>query len=286
MASRRSMIFVLLAAAVVGAIAQPARAQAAESQKLFALDALQGSLTPVKGKPGVHRLVLEDVRARALSFTDRPVREVGTVALRRMLKELFAGNSSPPNAAVNATASKRGQLLMGVEIQAWNYDSADKRLTLRVRHLRQNGKRQTFQRVRNDVVLPRSFRDVSVFIDNCCGATTPGTVFNAGILDLSVSVNNGPTFNVPSATPPSWAAGSASLTFQASAPTPGVLGPGVNYVSVTPSGGISPVLITMNLPSAIPYGQVQLYLFQGTEQFSWSLLNDGQLVASGVVPVF
>jgi hypothetical protein len=107
-----------------GRVRRPAAvAHAADPQKLFALDAEQGTLTPVKGKPGVHRLVLEDVRARALYFTDRPVREVGTVALRRMLRALFAGDSSPPNAAVNATASKRGQLLMGVELRSWRYDA-------------------------------------------------------------------------------------------------------------------------------------------------------------------
>jgi hypothetical protein len=60
-----------------------------------------------------------------------------------------------------------------------------------VRHLRQ-GRQRTFERVRNDVVVPRSFYDVSVFIDDCCASSAPATIFNPGPYDLTVTVNGGP----------------------------------------------------------------------------------------------
>ncbi len=40
--------------------------------------------------------------------------------------------------------------------------------------------------MRNDVVLPRAFRDVSVFIDDCCDASSPAMVFNSGVLDFEL----------------------------------------------------------------------------------------------------
>ncbi len=277
---RRRSFALVLTAIVAAACAYPSSwARAAEPQKLFALDAQHGTLTSIKGRPGVHRLVLERVRARALYFTDRPAREVGTVGVRSMLRALFAGDSPAPNAAVNATAPKRGQLLMGVELRAWRYDLRTRRLTLRVRHLR--GRGRTLGRLRDDAVLPRAFRDVSVFIDDCCDASSPATVFNSGVLDFVLQVNNGPQVAVPGALPPGWLPGSAPIGFSQSGPQPGVLGPGANFVDVTPEGSVEPFEFTVELPASVPYTSVQLYIFLNDfGSITWVLLDNGELVTS------
>lgn len=280
MALRRILVLALLAVAaatlVTAAGSEPARA--AQPQKLFALDAERGALTPLQGKRGYYRLVLEEVRGRAIYFTDRPARKVGTVAVRPMLRDLFAGDSPAPNAAVNATAAKRGQLLMGVEIRAWRYHARQRKLTLRVRHLKQGGR--TLAQLREDVVLPRSFRDVSVFIDDCCGVAVPATAFNPGQFDLTLSINNGPAVELPGASPESWLPGSAPIGFEPSGPQPGVLGPGANYLAVTPEGASTPLTVSIQLPGNVLYDSLQLYLFVVDSAVTWAVLDNGRLIAS------
>jgi hypothetical protein len=279
----RAAALVLCFALAVGATALHAdRARAAEPQKLFALDAKEGTLTPLAGKPAVFRLVLERVRGRAIYFTDRPGRKVGTVAVGRMLQQLFAGDSPDPNAAVNASAAKRGQLLMGVELLGWRYDAQRQKLALRVRHLPQGGR--TITQVREDTVLPRSFHDVSLFIDDCCSVVAPATAFNTGTLDLNLSINNGAQVNVAAASPETWLPGSESIGFEGSGPQPGALGPGTNYLAVVPAGAIAPIAFQVDLPSSIPYRSLQLYLFLGPTSLGWTVLDGGQQIASGVVP--
>jgi hypothetical protein len=229
----------------------------------------------------VYRLKLERVRARAIYFTDRPEREVGTVAVRPMLRRLFADDSPAPNAAVNASAAGRGQLLMGIEIDGWHYDAADRTLTLRVRHLPQGGR--TIGHVREDAVLPPSFRDVSVFIDDCCSVAAPATAFNTGRCSYELSINGGPQIEVPGASRETWLPGSAPFSFD---PNPdehqeGVLGPGENFVSVSSCWAPEPAHLDVPLPSfAVEYEAVQLYI--DPYSLSWAVLNDGRPVASGV----
>jgi hypothetical protein len=281
-ARHRSLILALVAIVFAAAAVHSAPAVASEPQRLFALDAKEGTLTPVAGKPDVYRLVLERVRGRATYFTDRPARKVGTIAVRRMLRQLFAGDSPDPNAAVNASAANRGQLLMGVELLAWSYDAHRQELALRVRHLPQGGR--TIAEVREDTVLPRSFGDVSLFIDDCCSVVAPATVFNTGTLGLALSINNGALVNVPATSPETWLPGSEAISFQPSPPQPGVLGPGTNYLTVTPVGSIAPIAFQVDLPSSIQYRSLELYLFVGPNSLSWTALNDGQPIASGEAP--
>jgi hypothetical protein len=264
--------------AVAAIVARPGQARAAEPQKLFALDAKQGALAPLAGKPDMYRLVLEGVRARAIYFTDRPEREVGTVAVRPMLRRLFANDSPAPNAAVNASAAKRGQLLMGIEISGWHYDAGHRKLTLRILHLPQGGR--TIGHVREDVVLPRSFRDVSVFIDDCCSVVAPATAFNTGIFPFTLSINNGPQVEVRGASRETWLPGSAPIIFETGEHQQGVLGPGVNFVSVTPTDS-SPFNAPIALPNSIQYDTVQLYISLEPYGFNWMVLNSGQMIASG-----
>lgn len=282
MPSRRSFLLALLATAASVAGSVPAQAQAAEPQRLFALDAARGTMTPVEGAPGMHRLVLDHVKARALYFTDRPAREVGTTAVEPMMRRLFAGDSPAPNGAINATAPHRGSVLMGVEIRAWHYDKRDNELVLRVRRLHEGGR--TIAHVRDDTRLPRAFRDVSLFIDDCCDAAATATVLNPGPLDASLSVNNGPLVDVPGAAAGSWQPGSATLSYSPGSPTPGVLGPGTNSMMVVFSGAPSPIPFEVTIPSGVPISTLQLYFFSGPSSFSWTLLSSGQLIASGVAP--
>jgi hypothetical protein len=281
MAYRRFLLLVLMLALIAGAatVARPGQARAAEPQKLFALDATQGALTPVAGKPGMYRLVLARVRARAIYFTDRPEREVGTVAVRPLLRRLFAGDSPAPNAAVNASAAKRGQLLMGIEIDGWHYDPGSRTLTLRVRHLPQGGR--TIGHVREDVVLPRSFHDVSVFIDNCCSVVAPATAFNTGRIPITLSINNGPQVEVPGASRETWLPGSAPISFNSGEPQPGVLGLGGNAISVTPISSETSIHFFVTLPNTIEYDALQLYVSLGYSGLYWAVLNEGKPIASG-----
>lgn len=274
-----ALLLALLTVAVAAIAARPEPAPAAEPQKLFALDADQGALAPLPGKPGMYRLVLDGVRARATYFTDRPEREVGTVGVRPMLRRLFADDSPVPNAAVNASAAKRGQLSMGIEVDGWHYDAGRRALTLRVRHLPQGGR--TIGRVREDVVLPRSFRDVSIFIDDCCSVVAPATVFNPGNLPFTLSINNGAQIEVPGASRETWLPGSAPISFTPGEPQQGSLGPGFNSVLVTPIQSSSPIELPIQLPSSIQYDGIQLYIFSGPSGFDWTVLNDGNPIASG-----
>ena len=282
MARRRFLLLALvaIAVAVTATAARSEQASAAEPQRLFALDAKQGELTPLEGKPGVYRLVLERVRARAIYFTDRPARKVGAVAVGSMLRDLFAGDSPDPNAAVNATGAKRGQLLMGIELRGWHYDARDQKLTLRVRHLPHGGR--TIASVLGDVVLPRSFRDVSLFIDNCCGVVAPATFFNTGFLNLTLSINNGPQVEVRGASRETWLPGSAPIGFNPGEPQVGVLGLGPNELAITFEGAVNPIYAPLNLPVGIQYDALQLYFFWGPSGIGVTVLNDGQLIASVV----
>lgn len=278
----RPFVIALAALAALFGVVHSTQARATEPQDLFALDAKEGTLTPVAGKPGVFSLVLEGVRGRAIFFTDRPAREVGTVVVRRMLQNLFADDSPDPNAAINVAAAGRGRLMMGVELLGWHLDVRDRRLALRVRHLPQGGR--TIGDVREDTILPRTFGDTSVFIDDCCSVTSTATVFNPGQLDLSLSINNGFPVVVPASSPETWLPGSKAIEFSAGGPQPGALGPGDNYVVILPSAGIAPITIPINLPGSIQFRSLQLYLFWSPSGVVWTVLNGGQLVGSGNVP--
>jgi hypothetical protein len=277
---RRSLILALTVIATLVAGIQSAQAHAAEPQKLFALDAEVGSLTPVAGKAETYRLVLEDVRGRAIFFTDRPARDVGTVVVQKMLRELFAGDSPDPNAAINATAAGRGQLLMGVELLGWHFDTHRDKLILRVRHLPHGGR--TIGDVSEDAVLPRSFREVSVFIDDCCSVMSSATALNPGQAALTLVINNGFPISIPGTSPETWLPGSASIEFGRSpGPQPGVLGPGANSLTIFPEGAPEPVNFTVDLPTSYPYQSVQLYIFRSPFSVTWTVLSNGTLVASG-----
>ncbi len=146
-----------------------------------------------------------------------------------MLRALFAGDSPAPNAAVNATASKRGQLLMGVELRTWHYDARARRLS-----------------------------------------QAPITIFNSSSTRLTRTVNDGPEIDIPYANDPLWSPTSTTVGFR--------------DIDVHGQVVLPLFALTVTLPGNIQYGDVQLYLFLGSGEIVWTVLNYGHLVASKVVP--
>ena len=106
--------------------------------------------------------------------------------------------------------------------------------------------------------------------------------FNAGSLNLNVSVNNGSPFAVPGAGAPSWTPQTPSTNpaFTPGPPGPGSLGLGSNMISVT-SQGSAPLMFQISLSPNVNWQSIQVYLFQTYGQCSWVLLNGGQLIAQG-----
>ncbi len=280
----------LLAAVAIGALAPAPAAAASPPSYLFALDGHAGTLVPVAGRSGTYDLTLARVHARALYFQDRPGRTVGAIGVQRLLRRLFVAGQAPPNAAVNAQVPGRGQLLMGVRLGSPRFDARTRTLRFRVHSLVQSPR--TRIRGRTDVVLPRRFGRVALFIDNCCqdglgGPASSVAVLNTSALALSVSVNNGATFTIPGTGPYlNWVPqvpATGGPIFSPDRPAPGVLAPGDNFVSVQPVGFVQPAVTRVVVPAGIQVTGLALCLFVGPAgQVSWTLLNSG--VAVGASP--
>lgn len=281
--ARLTVFSALLFCLLAGPGAAAAAAEAETATVLFALDAREGSLTPVKGKKQTYDLTLRGVDGVALSFDDRPARHVGTIRLQRMLDELFANGQAPPNAAVNASVRGNQQALMGVQLRAPRYSRAKRTLRFRVLELIQ--KKGASKRDLTDVVLPRHFGRTALFIDDCCWAGQSVTVFNTNSLSVSVQVNNGPPFGIEGTGPyVGWvpqAPSSGGPSFSNSTPAPNLLAPGVNYVSVTPIGSVQPVTFPVVIPNSVQIISLQLYLFSTYNSVQWTVCNNGQPIASG-----
>lgn len=280
----------LLAAAALAAFAPaPALAVAQTAPtSLFALDGRSGTLLPVAGQAGAFDLTLRGVHARALYFQDRPGRLAGAIGVPRLLQRLFVSGQAPPNAAINAQVPGRGQLLMGVRLGAPRFDPRARTLRFRVHSLVQSPR--TRIRGRTDVVLPRRFGRVALFIDNCCpgglgGPSSPVAVLNTSALALTVSVNNGAQFTIAGTGPfVNWvpqAPATGGPTFSPGPPAPGVLAPGDNVVAVQPAGFAQPTFARVAIPASVPVTSLALYLFVGPAgQVSWTLLNSGAAIGA------
>jgi hypothetical protein len=264
--------------------ATAAQAQDATSV-LFALDAQQGSLVPVKGKRGTFTLTLRDVDSRALAFDDRPGRQVGTVRVQKMIDGLFVPGQAPPNAAINAELRDGTQALMGVQLGSPRYSARADTLRFRVRQLDQRPGTAPGGRV--DTVLPRRFGSTALFIDDYGQrGGSEVTVFNTAQVGLSVSVNDGSPFSIGGTGPnngwtPRQPTG-GTPTFSPASPSQNVLGPGGNFILVTPEGSATPQGMQINVPAGINVVSLQLYLsISPSGRPAWTLLNNGEYVASG-----
>jgi len=282
----------LLGLLLISLMVGPAHAGAAEpapaSSVLFALDAREGSLAPVKGKKQTYNLTLRGVDKIALSFDDRPGKTVGTIRVKSMIEKLFLKGQAPPNAAVNADVPGTKQALMGVRLGSPRYSSRTRTLRFRVQELIQR-KGSRGERQRTDVVLPRRFGRTALFIDNCCGAAQAVTVFNTNVLGLTVQVNNGPQFSIAGTGAYSgWTPQAPTFggpTFSNASPSPNTFGPGTNYVTMTPIGSVQPLSFPISIPASVQFTSLQLYIgFNSNNVVQWTLFNNGQLVTSGLEP--
>jgi hypothetical protein len=107
--------------------------------------------------------------------------------------------------------------------------------------------------------------------------------FNSSTRSLNVQINNGGSFTIPAATPPSFTPGAptANPSFSGRYPEPGSLGMGRNLVQLTPEGS-TPLRASLELPDHVQWFSIQIYVFSQTDgSYSWVLLNNGQLVAQG-----
>jgi hypothetical protein len=110
-------------------------------------------------------------------------------------------------------------------------------------------------------------------------------LFNANNLPINVSVNNGSgTFQIAAAAGPNWTPQTPATnpTFNPGPPTPGNLGIGSNLVQITPQGSTSPFTVPINLPGAVNWSSIQIYIFfQTYSNCSWIVLNAGQQISQG-----
>jgi hypothetical protein len=150
---------------------------------LFTLDAHSGTLTPEGG--GRYRLELSKMHSSALYFTDRPVRQVGTLDPRRLFTGLLRSDRDPPNLAINALNPKTGhQDVMGVTLLSARYDAAAHTARLEVKALPQ-GPQSTREHNLTDVVLPAKFGHTSLFIDDSVRHTCTVSIMNMTAIPMS-----------------------------------------------------------------------------------------------------
>ena len=112
------------------------------------------------------------------------------------------------------------------------------------------------------------------------------TIFNANPLGVQMAVNNGPQFSVSGTFAPNWSPQtptSGGPTWSNNVPTPNVLAPGFNTLTVTPSSAVQPANLTVVLPGTLQWNSVQLYIFFNSYgDMSWVVLNDGQFVTGNL----
>ena len=115
----------------------------------------------------------------------------------------------------------------------------------------------------------------------------PVNLFNANTLAVTVAINAAPS--------PVWIGGTNAglgwrpqvlvnaVTMNPIGPAaPNVLSTGPNALAITPQGSTQPNQTQVNLPGAIQWISVQLYVFfEGADAANWIILNEGQYVTGG-----
>lgn len=136
---------------------------------IFIQTAVSGSFTPISGKTGEFIFELRDVSHDTVYVSDRPERIVGAVQTGKFLKGFDFGIDNPPNAAVVLTepiSSEQDVVL--VELTQPQYDEKMRKLTYRASLLGEyKGLGLKSFIARKDESLPKEFRSVSVYIDDC-----------------------------------------------------------------------------------------------------------------------
>ena len=115
----------------------------------------------------------------------------------------------------------------------------------------------------------------------------PVTAFNANLLSLQVSINNGDNWPIGKASSSlGWQPGMAIGKVQLNPVGPAqanVLTVGANSVAITPQGVTEPYQTTLYVPKNMQWINAQLYFYFDTyRSASWILLNQGAYASGGV----
>lgn len=157
--------------AAAQAPATPAPAASERPENLFALSARSGVLRPVRGRAGSFTLTLVHPSARVVSFTDRPIRNAGSLSIRNFVRSWpgYGFNSVPPNAVIEVPGARRSEDTFVISMRKPRYSRRLRSLTFDVRHDRgqhQLGAGLTRFERRADARVPQRFGTASLFIDS------------------------------------------------------------------------------------------------------------------------
>ena len=105
-------------------------------QELYIVNAGSASLTPVRGRSRVYRLVLREASQRVVAFTDRPQRSARTLRLRSFARRwaTYGFDRQPPNVAMEVLDASRNADVFVFSMGRPRYDRRRGRLTMQVRH--------------------------------------------------------------------------------------------------------------------------------------------------------
>jgi hypothetical protein len=138
---------------------------------LFVQVADSGSLIPKEGSPGQFVLTLNGIAPQTVYFSDRPSRVAGHVTTGSFLEGLGFSDNNPPNAAIEVAQAAADEDTIIVELRHPVYDGAKATLRYDVTIMPDAKGGLAYYSTRRDDKLPRQFSNVSLFIDDCPGAT-------------------------------------------------------------------------------------------------------------------
>ena len=156
--------------------ATPASGEAEEHYPVFLFVQLaeSGTWSPSDESPEVFLLSLTGVSSQTIFFSDRPDRIVGTMETSGFLESLGFTPFNPPNAAavVRTPEGERDVLVVELFDPVYTEDFANPgAATLiykaRVLDAYRDGGLESWYAEQDDPILPESFEDVSLLIDDC-----------------------------------------------------------------------------------------------------------------------
>lgn len=168
-----AVLAAFLASSAVAAPAGPTRPEpdpvdSPATTSMFVQTGKSGTMTPVAGQKDTYALTLEGVSPRTVFFSDRPVRDAGAYPNDRFLAALGFEKSNPPNAALVGAGPDGSESVAVVELTEPQWDAANARLRYVARVLpRTDAKGLAAFHDRSKGGMPASFKDASLFIDDC-----------------------------------------------------------------------------------------------------------------------
>ena len=147
---------------------------------LFVQVADSGTLVPIAGASNHYLLTLKGVAPQTVYFSDRPARLAGHVTTDAFLKGLGFLEKNPPNAAIEVEQAKEDEDTIVVELRHPVYDGAKATLQYDVTILPDARGGLAYYDAKRDNKLPRTFGNVSLFIDDCPPAQVTCTNISNG----------------------------------------------------------------------------------------------------------